>query len=128
MKKIRKDLKNSLIQFKLGSDYDYDLSTKKSIKMKKSKTKHTNSNIMNNGLISPKKEKKIEDNKNIIVFKFNSNKNIHLNNSIKLDEDLSYGQLLNNKENNSKLELLNKEEAKYNNDINNNVALQITKN
>ena len=50
-----------------------------------------------------------------------------MNTSIKLDEDLSYGQLLNNKENNSKLELLNKEEAKYNNDINNNVALQITK-
>ena len=60
MKKIRKDLKNSLIQFKLGSDYDYDLSTKKSIKMKKSKTKHTNSNIMNSGLISPKKEKKLK--------------------------------------------------------------------
>ena len=120
MKKIRTDLKNSLIQFKLGSDYDYDLSPKKSIKMKKSKTKHTNSNILNSGLISPKKEKKIKDNKNITVFKFNSNRNIHLNTSIKLDEDLSYGQLLSNKDNNSKLELLNKEEAKYNNNINNN--------
>ena len=109
MKKIGTDLKQSLIQFKFGSEFEF--ATLKSIKAKINKNKY-HSNIIGSPTASPK-------------LRGNSNKkyidtNIHiteknLDKSSKLDEDLSYAKLLVDKQNNSKLELLNNEEAKNNN-------------
>ena len=114
MKKICTDLKQSLIHLKLENGYEF--SPRKSIKTNNHKFKHDDNNIFNNGSVSPINVKINRENKDTLTI---NNNNI-LNNSIKLDDDMSYGQLLNNKNKTSKLELLNNEEIKKNNIKNNN--------
>ena len=99
MEKIGTDLKQSLLN--LREESGYKLSPRKNIKMEKSKTKHNDSNIVKSNANSPK-------NKNIKNTSI-LNTNFNLNNIVKSNDDLTHEQLLNNKNNNSKLELLSEE-------------------
>ena len=104
MKKIETNLKNSLIQLKFESGFE--ASPRPSLK--KNKSKFTVNKTFYKLIPSKKKEKEIIGH------------NSKIDKSLGLDIDTSNGQLLNN-ENNSKLELLNNEETKFNinNTINN---------
>ena len=107
MKKIGTDLKQSLLNLRLESGYE--LSPRKSIKMKKSKTKYNDNNIIKSNVNSPKNK----NNKNTSIF----NTNFNLNNTVKSNVDSTRD----NKDNNSKLELLINEE------INNSTIKNINK-
>ena len=95
IKKIGTDLRQSLMKIKFENGFGF---SPKSIRTKSSK--------INSGAKSPKL-KKISDNKNKVSNTVNNY--LNLNQSNLVNEDLSNENLLMNK-NNSKLELLNKEE------------------
>ena len=110
MKKIGSDLKQSLNMLKYESGFD--IATIKTIKSKKTaKTKRENT-LMKCSTKSPKSRK----NSNIKSLDNNLLKTTenNLDKSNALIEDISYGNLLMDNKNNSKLELLNNEEKKNN--------------
>ena len=102
IKKIGTDLKQSLIILKNQSGYDF---SSQNLEMIKSKTKRHD----NKKMIISAFSKNNNDYKNNNTYN-NNNINLNLSNSIGLEDDLSYGQLLINKNNNS--DLLNNEEKK----------------
>ena len=118
MKKISSDLKQSLLH--LREESGYELTPRKNIKTKKSKTKHNDSNIVKSNSNSPKNK----NNKNTSIF----NTNCDLNNIVKSKVDLTHDQLLNSKDNNSKLELLTSEDIKNSNIKNTNKSDNVNKN
>ena len=110
MKQLGTNIKNSLIQLK--NENSIILSPKSPNKILKDKDKirtiksnDISSKNSNKGIISPKGKKKDNEIVNNIFSKLNKS------NSTGIDIDSSSGQLLYNKKNNSKLDLLNNEET-----------------